>query len=150
MGPVLIATDGSDEALDAARSAVDLLHPDAELVVVACVEGPDLMDLQGGGFEGPSADPEELAAEQAEAVVEGQGDAAATARAIGDRPVAQRVAQGAPGPALVQLAGELSASAIVVGSHDRGLLGRLLHGSVSHHLIDHAPCPVLVIRHEEG
>ena len=149
MGPVLIATDGSQEALDAARSAVELLHPDVELVVVACVEGPDLMDVQGGGFEGPAADPEELAAEERRAIVEGQAEVAATARVLGDRPVTHRVLEGATGPSLVLLAGELGASAIVVGSHDRGLLGRLLHGSISHHLIDHAPCPVLVVRHDE-
>ena len=149
MGPVLIATDGSEEALDAARAAVDLLRPDVELVVVACVEGPDLMDVQGGGFEGPAGSPEELEREEAEAVVEGQAEVAATARALGDRPVTHRVLEGAPGPSLVLLAGELGASAIVVGSHERGLWSRVVHGSVSHHLIDHAPCPVLVVRHEE-
>ena len=149
MGPVLIATDGSEDALEAARAAVELLDPAVELVVVACVEGPDLMDLQGGGFEGPAAPPEDLLADEQAAIVEGQADAAATARVLGDRPVTHRVLEGSPGPALVKLAGEVDAAAVVVGSHERGLWGRLVHGSVSHHLVDHAPCPVLVVRHEE-
>jgi nucleotide-binding universal stress UspA family protein len=35
---------------------------------------------------------------------------------------------------------------LVVGSHDRDILDRFMLGSVSAHLIQHAPCPVLVIK----
>jgi nucleotide-binding universal stress UspA family protein len=37
---------------------------------------------------------------------------------------------------------------IVVGTHGRGPIGRLLLGSVSEHVVRNAPCPVLVARPE--
>ncbi|WP_307793328.1 universal stress protein [Amycolatopsis sp. MtRt-6] len=37
------------------------------------------------------------------------------------------------------------AALLVVGSHGRGTLGRLLLGSVSHAMVYHAPCPVAVV-----
>jgi nucleotide-binding universal stress UspA family protein len=40
----------------------------------------------------------------------------------------------------------LNVDVIVVGSHGRGALERLLLGSVSDQVVRHAPCPVLVIR----
>ena len=35
---------------------------------------------------------------------------------------------------------------IVVGSHGKGFLSRVLLGSVSEHVTRHAPCLVLVVR----
>ena len=35
---------------------------------------------------------------------------------------------------------------IVVGSHGHGVLKRLVMGSVSQHVVNHAPCPVLLVR----
>jgi hypothetical protein len=34
---------------------------------------------------------------------------------------------------------------IVVGSHNRGRVGRFFLGSVSEHVVKHAGCPVLVV-----
>ena len=45
-----------------------------------------------------------------------------------------------------RIAGELGVDVIVVGSHGRGAIERLLLGSVSDQIVRHAPCPVLVIR----
>ena len=39
---------------------------------------------------------------------------------------------------------------VVVGTHGRGLLRRLVVGSVSHDLLLHAPCPVAVVRNKEA
>lgn len=149
MGPVLIATDGSDDALAAARAAAELLHPDLDLVVVTTVAEPDLIDVQGSGFAGPAVTEEELEAEQQAAHVEADAETAATAHVIAGRaPVRQLVVEGEPGPAIVALAAEVGAAAIVVGAHGKGPFARLFEGSVSRHLIDHAPCPVLVVPHQ--
>jgi nucleotide-binding universal stress UspA family protein len=53
---------------------------------------------------------------------------------------------GEPAGAIVGLADRYAADLIVVGTHDRGLLDRLLHGSVSEGVTRHAHCDVLVVR----
>ncbi|MDH3301690.1 MAG: universal stress protein [Acidimicrobiia bacterium] len=54
---------------------------------------------------------------------------------------------GPPGPRLCLMAAELNADVLVVGSHDRGFLSRLLDPSVQRHVANHAPCHVLIARH---
>jgi len=50
------------------------------------------------------------------------------------------------GPTAALLESAEDASLIVVGSHGRGRLGRLLLGSTSRQLAHHAPCPLVVFR----
>jgi nucleotide-binding universal stress UspA family protein len=53
---------------------------------------------------------------------------------------------GHPGESIVAAASAESADIIVVGSHGRSRIGRMVAGSVSDHVVRHAPCPVLVVR----
>ena len=53
---------------------------------------------------------------------------------------------GAPALAIVELANEQDAECIVVGTHGRHGVDRLLHGSVAEHIVRDADCPVLVMR----
>jgi nucleotide-binding universal stress UspA family protein len=46
-------------------------------------------------------------------------------------------------------ANALGADIIVMGTHGRGLITRLLMGSVATHVINNAPCPVLTVKHPE-
>jgi nucleotide-binding universal stress UspA family protein len=46
---------------------------------------------------------------------------------------------------LVQIAKDLSADLVIVGTHGRKGVARLAFGSVAQHVVDHAPCPVLVV-----
>jgi nucleotide-binding universal stress UspA family protein len=48
--------------------------------------------------------------------------------------------------AITNLAKEQKADMIVIGSHGRTGLRRLLMGSVAEKVIGHAPCPVLVVK----
>jgi nucleotide-binding universal stress UspA family protein len=52
---------------------------------------------------------------------------------------------GEAGPSVVAAAEAEGADLIVVGSHGRAGVARLLLGSVSDHVIRHASCPVLVV-----
>jgi nucleotide-binding universal stress UspA family protein len=70
----------------------------------------------------------------------------ALAAAITDVPVETRVVSGSPGAAIVQVALDCQADLIVMGTHGRTGLGRLLMGSVAEHVLRHAPCPVLSIK----
>jgi nucleotide-binding universal stress UspA family protein len=53
---------------------------------------------------------------------------------------------GGPTAEILRVAEEVSADLIIVGSHDRGTIGRLLLGSVSQAVLREAHCPVLVAR----
>ena len=50
---IIMATDGSEAAIDAARRSMDLLRPDAQVTVVTVIpEYEDPMEY-AGGIEGP-------------------------------------------------------------------------------------------------
>ena len=59
------------------------------------------------------------------------------------------VRDGEPGPAIVEEAKEWGAELIVVGSRGYTGLRRMLAGSVSQYVVDHAPCPVEVVHVKE-
>ena len=51
--------------------------------------------------------------------------------------------EGPPAEAILDQAGD--AELIVIGQHGRGAVSSLVLGSVSHHVLQHARCPVLVV-----
>ena len=55
-----------------------------------------------------------------------------------------RIVEGDPGRALVDLAGEVAATVIVLGTRGHGGLRRAMLGSVSDHVVRNAPCSVLI------
>jgi nucleotide-binding universal stress UspA family protein len=60
--------------------------------------------------------------------------------------VDRTVLAGRPATLIVDAAASLRAELVVVGSRGRGRLRSMLLGSVSAEVVDHAPCPVLVVR----
>lgn len=58
-----------------------------------------------------------------------------------------RVLSGDPRETLVQAAQSERADLVVVGSHGRTGIARMMLGSVSSHVVTHAPCSVLVVKH---
>ena len=65
-------------------------------------------------------------------------------------PVHARVAEGVPHKAIVRVARREGADLIVMGTHGRTGLSRLLLGSVAARVIALAPCPVLTVRTGTG
>jgi len=55
------------------------------------------------------------------------------------------VREGEPFKIITELAGELNADTIIMGSHGRTGLKRIFMGSVTSRVIGYAPCPVMVI-----
>ncbi|MEU3985934.1 universal stress protein [Streptomyces sp. NPDC026672] len=70
----------------------------------------------------------------------GRGDAEGAAR----RARGPQVVEGHPAAALTEAAKD--AELLVVGSRGHGAFTGMLLGSVSHHCVHHATCPVLVVR----
>ena len=57
-----------------------------------------------------------------------------------------RVLQGDPRESLIEAAKTERADLLVVGSHGRTGLARVLMGNVAAHIVSHAPCNVLVVK----
>jgi universal stress protein A len=65
-------------------------------------------------------------------------------------PYEHRLLLGAIPERIVALADEERVDLIVMGSHGRGWLGRVLMGSVAEYVMRHATCPVLIIKPPGG
>lgn len=145
---VIIATDGTAGALDAARLAVELLRPGATVSLVAVIPNRvDPMD-DAGGFEGPVLTEEEADSEWRKGVAAGGAALAATAAALGPDVDSMLVPSNeSPGKALVHLAEEQHPDLLIIGSERPGFFQRLFGHSVTDEVVHHAPCPVLVVPH---
>ena len=144
---LLIATDGSELAVDAAARAGALLH-DVDAVTVLAV----LTHVPGddaGGIEGSTETPAEaeryLETEQSAANTSIEATIAALPDALRARAV-PRIEVGDAGPIIVWIAEHEGSDVIALGSHGRGVFKRMVLGSVSEHVVHHAPCPVLLVR----
>jgi len=147
----LIATDGSDVSLDAARRAVALLSPTkVTLLTVADTSVAD--DSGAGGFESNLMSPAESAQARLQILDEGRDELTDTIVQIGLDPaiVDRRLEEGAAGVTICSVADEIAPDVVVVGSHGRGFFKRIVIGSVSEYVTRHCAAPVLVIRHEDA
>lgn len=140
---ILLPTDYSDLARNAAvyaRSLAELYRATLHVVhvverVPAAVPGPE---VSGVALTVPG--PEALAAARE-----------ATDRFVQDHladlavPIVTRVLEGAPDVQIARYAAEASIDLIVIGTHARGVVKRILLGSKSKSVLEHAPCPVPMV-----
>ncbi len=152
METIIIATDGSDTAKEAASRGLALLRPADQVLVVTVADlaDPDLAE-DATGHAAATMTPEEIETENDAALARGQSNIDATIEALRAGPglpagLETRVLGGQPGPALCHLASDTGAIAVVMGSSGRGGIRRAVLGSVSDHVVRHAPCPVVVTR----
>jgi nucleotide-binding universal stress UspA family protein len=145
---VLVATDGSEGAVTAARDAMDLLAPGSSVLVLAVFEPPEGMTSGlESGFAGGLADPQLVAQEGAAQQAEAEAAVQHTMKSLAvSGQVEGRIEFGDPGRRICSVAEEVGSDLIVVGSRGRGFLRRAILGSVSAHVVHNAPCPVLVVR----
>jgi nucleotide-binding universal stress UspA family protein len=143
---VIAAVDGSEHAIVAARQGLELLGGSRDVVLVSAIESVDPMLVTGTGMAGGTMSTETYEQTNALQEEEGRRIVIEAAAALGIEGSAElRVERGNPGPTLCELAGELEADAIVVGSRGHGGLKRAVLGSVSDHVVRNAPCPVVVV-----
>lgn len=66
-----------------------------------------------------------------------------------ETPVFPHVERGKPWERIVEVANEHNADLIVIGTHGRSGLQHFVLGSTAERVVQHAPCPVLVVRPTE-
>jgi nucleotide-binding universal stress UspA family protein len=140
MRTILFATDGSECSKKAGQMVMSLLdaYPSAQLTVLHVIQPIYLGDGLGFTLQ-TGIDFLEQYAE--EVLKQARQDFAKWQ----DR-VRFETGYGAPAPVICQTAETIGADLIVVGSHGRGAVDRLLVGSVSHGVLNCAKQPVLVVR----
>ena len=133
---ILVATDGSKYSSIAITKAIDFAKAyGGSLVVVSVVDVPAEFYA-----EAPQAvDDMVRKAKEYTAAVRKQAEAAGVKAET-------YVGEAEAFEAIVKLAGDQEVNMIVVGSHGRTGLRRLLMGSVTEKVIGHANCPVLVVK----
>lgn len=148
MAKVLIAIDGSELANEAAARALAILGSGHDVSVLEVVQLRLSMAVgpPGSDEEGFAPSPEQVLATSEVAEVEARAHLAEAAGHL-DGHVRQMVEVGDPGEVICHVATAEHVDVIVVGSHGKGWARRALLGSVSQHVLTHAPCPVLVVRH---
>lgn len=133
---ILHPTDYSEASGPAFRVACSLARDFDAQLVICHVSPPPLSAVESGVLvEIPTGEAEEMRA-KLEAVKP-------------DNPrlrVTHKLLRGDPAAEIVRYAGESGADLIVVGTHGRGGVSRLLMGSVAEHVLRKAPCPVVTVR----
>lgn len=115
----------------------------AQFIVLSAVRPPVLAYSEI--YVPPAATVEELVQEQKVAHQELVSGAERELREAGLASEA-RVLVGDPREAIVDTAREEGVDLVVVGSHGRSGISKLLMGSVASHVVTHAPCSVLVVK----
>ncbi len=138
---VLVPIDGSDQAWSALEHALQE-HPDDEihlLHVINPMEGVYASDAMGGDYWAGWYD---AAEERAERLFEEARDRA------GDRAddLVTDQETGAPARTIVEYAEEQDVDHIVIGSHGRSGVSRVLLGSVAEAVARRATVPVTIVR----
>jgi nucleotide-binding universal stress UspA family protein len=146
---ILVATDGSESAIDAARRSMDLLRPKAHVVLVAVIPEYEDPMADAGGIEGPGISEKQAEKDWKKRTAEGQAALDRTTSVLGTEVEVHLVPDDdKAGTVIVRVASEMNADVLVVGSSNKGWLSRLFGGSVSDYVAHHAPCPVMLIRHD--
>lgn len=122
---ILVPLDGSPEALGALPYAVALSGAGATIELLTVIH---------------DASEQSAADAQLQAAAQGLSGANITVRT--------RTLTGEPAAEIVEAAANGGASIIVMASHGRGALGRLIHGAVADNVSRQATVPVMIIRKE--
>lgn len=137
---ILLATDGSENALRATEAAIELatdLSVSKVLVVHVVGKAPSESQLVRAGL-----DVHALLEEEARQVIRPSLDLLDGAKI----PYSLYVSLGDPAAVILGLVEKEPVEMLVIGSRGLGALSGLVMGSVSQKLVRLAPCPVLIVK----
>jgi nucleotide-binding universal stress UspA family protein len=142
---VLLAVDGSECSAAPIREAATRPWPEGTIIrILSVIEWEPIPAFIPGGMPLPPSPESEQARERV-----GQNAVDDAAMLVNANPavrVETKVVHGNARASIVDEAREWSADLIMLGSHGRTGLTRLLLGSVAHGVLSHAPCSVEVVR----
>jgi nucleotide-binding universal stress UspA family protein len=136
---ILLAVDGSEHGLHAAKMAGDLarkMKSESLRIVVAFSHVPSYLgepNMQAA-IDARLKEADEILQTALEVVGEIPGN------------IQTELIEGSPAEAIINVAMTRASDLIVMGSRGMGTLGGLLLGSTSQSVVSHAPCPVLIVR----
>lgn len=141
---ILVPTDFSDCSKKALQYALPLAKEhDAAITLLNVVPTPCYPADGYGGIDYASL----------EADMRASGDkelrALARSEVRGEVPVDTLVRDGSAATEITEIARSLPADLIIISTHGRTGLKHVFLGSVTEHIVRHAPCPVLVVRERE-
>jgi nucleotide-binding universal stress UspA family protein len=146
-GTIVVGVDGSESSRQALLWAAEEARiRDARVVAVHVwtfvpptpIGEPGMIPMPPGDYAG------QLEAEQRAAQAELDAALATAFPEEADVPIEPKLVEGDAGE---QLAAEAEgADLLVVGSRGRSGIASVILGSVSSHLVSHAPCPVVVVK----
>ena len=139
---ILVATDGSEASLKAARMAVALAaRPGTELLVAHVVDDEVVREL-GRALPKDEKEARQALSENAQKYV-AEIEKLAQQSSVATRGI---VEHGTPHETILKLADKEKADLLVMGKTGRRGLRRALAGSVTRRVIDLAEIPVLVVK----
>jgi universal stress protein A len=141
---ILYPTDLSESGWPALRLASSLANDHkAKLVIVYAMEPPQPVAAGGAGAAVPPPGTDFVGREE-----DLEKELTKMAPTPPNVDYEYRIVHGQAAQAIVQLAEEEQVDLIVMGTHGRTGLSRLLMGSVAEHVMRHAVCPVVTVRSE--
>jgi nucleotide-binding universal stress UspA family protein len=145
---ILVPTDGSDLAIKAAREAVKIAHVTGARVTAFHVIKPYTLPLERDDAASPPASRsrEHYAAETTREANRYLDAVKAIAATAGVECVGHYVSNDAPAAAIVRAAHEYRCDSIVMGSHGRSGIRKLLLGSETQKVLASTDTSVLVVR----
>ena len=142
---VLLATDGSKDAELATTTALDLANSTSSELHIVLVQEPVYAYVDPSGYPFfTDAELEHELEQQARMRLDAEVE---KRRSAGGAVAEAHLRVGTAAAEIVDLAEDIEAGLIVMGSRGLGRIRRALMGSVSDSVVRHALCPVLVVRH---
>lgn len=138
---IVVGTDGSEPSIHAAHASADLAQKyGAKVTIVTVLEAADALQTS---FAAIQSDQYIEAAKVVQAEAE-----ARTARVFEEQGVTFQTRRevGHPVERIVAVAKEVDGDLIVIGGRGRSVFQSLLVGSVTTGVLQHATCPVLVVK----
>ncbi|MDL1972876.1 MAG: universal stress protein [Deltaproteobacteria bacterium] len=134
---ILVATDGSSSANEALEQGIKLVKENQGLLMIVYVVPTHIggIGFFRDNFKKVFREEGEKILNQAKGMAEREGIHVRT-----------YIEEGHPFEKIVELAKDTNTELIIMGSHGRTGLKKVLLGSVAERVIKNAPCPVLVVK----